>query len=332
MPRSLKKGPFVDEHLRVKVERMNESGDRKVIKTWSRRSTITPDFVGHTFAVHDGRKHVPVYVTEAMVGHKLGEFAPTRTFRFHAGQERQGRAMTRATLRVRPVVAHQGAPGARPRPRPRRRRGARDPAVQPAGRVRRGREAPRLGDRQRRAQRPHRQRRAVRERGVGRRGPDREAVPPACPRPGHPDPQAHEPHHDRGQPLLRRRAAGALRARDRGRHRRGRRAAPSPEPGAGVAASTAAEAHDHDHDHDDEVADELEATTEAMAEAAGVEGADARRRRRRRDRGARRGGGRRRRRDDRGHRRHATRAADADDAATDEDATDESGDSSKGAK
>jgi small subunit ribosomal protein S19 len=91
MPRSLKKGPFVDEHLRVKVERMNQAGDRKVIKTWSRRSTITPDFVGHTFAVHDGRKHVPVYVTEAMVGHKLGEFAPTRTFRFHAGQERQGR-------------------------------------------------------------------------------------------------------------------------------------------------------------------------------------------------------------------------------------------------
>ncbi|MEO6469564.1 MAG: 30S ribosomal protein S19 [Acidimicrobiia bacterium] len=91
MPRSLKKGPFVDEHLRVKVERMNDAGDRKVIKTWSRRSTITPEFVGHTFAVHDGRKHVPVYCTEAMVGHKLGEFAPTRTFRYHAGQEKQGR-------------------------------------------------------------------------------------------------------------------------------------------------------------------------------------------------------------------------------------------------
>ena len=91
MPRSLKKGPFVDEHLRVKVERMNEAGDRKVIKTWSRRSTITPEFVGHTFAVHDGRKHVPVYCTEAMVGHKLGEFAPTRVFRYHAGQERSSR-------------------------------------------------------------------------------------------------------------------------------------------------------------------------------------------------------------------------------------------------
>ena len=91
MPRSLKKGPFVDEHLRVKVERMNAVGDRKVIKTWSRRSTLTPDMVGHTLAVHDGRKHVPVYVTEAMVGHKLGEFAPTRTFRYHAGQEKRGR-------------------------------------------------------------------------------------------------------------------------------------------------------------------------------------------------------------------------------------------------
>ena len=91
MPRSLKKGPFVDDHLRVKVERMNESGDKRVIKTWSRRSTIIPDMVGHTIAVHDGRKHVPIYVTEAMVGHKLGEFALTRTFRFHAGQERAGR-------------------------------------------------------------------------------------------------------------------------------------------------------------------------------------------------------------------------------------------------
>ena len=87
MPRSLKKGPFVDDHLQKKVDAMNASGDRKVIKTWSRRSTITPDMVGHTLAVHDGRKHVPVYVTEAMVGHKLGEFAPTRLFRGHTGQK-----------------------------------------------------------------------------------------------------------------------------------------------------------------------------------------------------------------------------------------------------
>jgi small subunit ribosomal protein S19 len=88
MPRSLKKGPFVDKHLERKVAAMNESGDRKVIKTWSRRSTITPDMVGHTLAVHDGRRHVPVFISEAMVGHKVGEFAPTRTFRLHAGQER----------------------------------------------------------------------------------------------------------------------------------------------------------------------------------------------------------------------------------------------------
>ncbi len=91
MPRSLRKGPFVDEHLAKKVDAMNTSGDKKVIKTWSRRSTITPEMVSHTIAVHDGRKHVPVFVTEAMVGHKLGEFAPTRTFRIHAGQERTAR-------------------------------------------------------------------------------------------------------------------------------------------------------------------------------------------------------------------------------------------------
>ena len=88
MARSLKKGPFVDEHLLKKLDAMNESGDRKPIKTWSRRSTIIPDMVGHTFAVHDGRKHVPVYVTESMVGHKLGEFANTRTFKSHASQEK----------------------------------------------------------------------------------------------------------------------------------------------------------------------------------------------------------------------------------------------------
>jgi small subunit ribosomal protein S19 len=88
MPRSLKKGPFVDDHLNAKVEAMNASGDRKVIKTWSRRSTVTPDMVGHTIAVHDGRKHVPVFISEQMVGHKLGEFAPTRHFRGHAGDQK----------------------------------------------------------------------------------------------------------------------------------------------------------------------------------------------------------------------------------------------------
>ena len=87
MARSLKKGPFADKSLLNKVDAMNEAGDKSVIKTWSRRSTIFPSFVGHTIAVHDGRKHVPVYVTEDMVGHKLGEFAPTRTFKGHAGEK-----------------------------------------------------------------------------------------------------------------------------------------------------------------------------------------------------------------------------------------------------
>jgi len=88
MPRSVKKGPFVDDHLMKKVKKALETGDRKIIKTWSRRSTILPEFVGLTFAVHNGRKFVTVYVTEAMVGHKLGEFAPTRTFRGHAGDKK----------------------------------------------------------------------------------------------------------------------------------------------------------------------------------------------------------------------------------------------------
>ena len=83
MPRSMKKGPFVDEHLLKKVDEQNKRGEKRVIKTWSRRSTLIPDMVGHTLAVHDGRKHVPVYVTESMIGHKLGEFAVTRTFRTH---------------------------------------------------------------------------------------------------------------------------------------------------------------------------------------------------------------------------------------------------------
>ena len=91
MGRSLKKGPFADAHLLNKVRVMNEKGEKRVVKTWSRRSTIFPDMVGHTIAVHDGRKHVPVYITEEMVGHKLGEFAPTRTFRGHAGERSSGR-------------------------------------------------------------------------------------------------------------------------------------------------------------------------------------------------------------------------------------------------
>jgi small subunit ribosomal protein S19 len=83
MPRSLKKGPFVDQHLAKKVTDQNEKSSKNVIKTWSRRSMITPDMIGHTIAVHDGRKHIPVFITENMIGHKLGEFAPTRTFKGH---------------------------------------------------------------------------------------------------------------------------------------------------------------------------------------------------------------------------------------------------------
>jgi len=92
MSRSLKKGFFIDDHLHRKVEAMNSIGDRKVIKTWSRRSTIIPDMVGHTFAVHNGKAFIPVYVSENMVGHKLGEFAATRTFRGHSGKKAAERA------------------------------------------------------------------------------------------------------------------------------------------------------------------------------------------------------------------------------------------------
>ncbi len=83
MSRSIKKGPFVEEKLMARIEAMNESGSKKMVKTWSRTSTVFPEMVGHTIAVHDGRKHVPIFITESMVGHKLGEFAPTRTFRGH---------------------------------------------------------------------------------------------------------------------------------------------------------------------------------------------------------------------------------------------------------
>jgi len=104
MSRSLKKGPFVDTPLLEKIETMNRGGEKKVVKTWSRRSTILPDLVGHTFAVHNGRKFIPVFVTENMVGHKLGEFAPTRTFHGHTGDKK-----------AKPGAAGApGAPGAAP--------------------------------------------------------------------------------------------------------------------------------------------------------------------------------------------------------------------------
>ena len=91
MGRSVKKGPYVQPVLLKRIQQMNETGEKKILKTWSRSSTIFPDFVGHTFAVHDGRKHVPVYVTEDMVGHKLGEFAPTKTFKGHVKDDKKGR-------------------------------------------------------------------------------------------------------------------------------------------------------------------------------------------------------------------------------------------------
>jgi len=107
MARSLKKGPFVDDHLLKKVEAMNSAGDKKVIKTWSRRSTIIPDMVGHTLAVYNGKKFVPVYVTENMVGHKLGEFSPTRQFKGHSSRVEKVAAAT-------PAGPGAGRPGAAP--------------------------------------------------------------------------------------------------------------------------------------------------------------------------------------------------------------------------
>ena len=92
MPRSLKKGPFVDEHLLKKVDALNSKNEKKVIKTWSRRSTVIPEMIGHTIAVHNGKKFIPVFVTENMVGHKLGEFAPTRTFNAHSGDRKAAAA------------------------------------------------------------------------------------------------------------------------------------------------------------------------------------------------------------------------------------------------
>ena len=109
MARSLKKGPFVDDHLLKKVEAMNSAGDKKVIKTWSRRSTIIPDMVGHTLAVYNGKKFVPVYVTENMVGHKLGEFSPTRQFKGHSSRVEKAATATPAG-----PGAGAGKPGAAP--------------------------------------------------------------------------------------------------------------------------------------------------------------------------------------------------------------------------
>ena len=110
MSRSIKKGPFVDDHLSKKVAALNASREKKVVKTWSRRSTIIPDMVGHTIAVHNGRKFIPVYVAENMVGHKLGEFAPTRIFKGHGGKK--------AAEAGAAIAGAPGAPGAAPKPAP----------------------------------------------------------------------------------------------------------------------------------------------------------------------------------------------------------------------
>lgn len=115
MPRSLKKGPFIDDHLMQKVEALNARNEKKVIKTWSRRSTITPDMVGHTVAVHNGKKFIPVYVTEQMVGHKFGEFAPTRSFKGHGVKAALERA---AAAAGGPALGAAGsAPAAAPAPK-----------------------------------------------------------------------------------------------------------------------------------------------------------------------------------------------------------------------
>jgi small subunit ribosomal protein S19 len=114
MPRSLKKGPFIDEPLRLKVEGMNERNEKKVIKTWSRRSTILPEMVGHTIAVHNGKKFIPVYITEQMVGHKLGEFSPTRTFKGHAVKAALERAAAAAGIAPGGAAPAAGAGGAAP--------------------------------------------------------------------------------------------------------------------------------------------------------------------------------------------------------------------------
>ena len=114
MARSTKKGPFVDTHLSVKIELLNTANDKKVVKTWSRRSTIFPEFVGHTIAVHNGKKFVPVYVTENMVGHKLGEFSPTRHFKGHTTKTEKAAAVAAAAKPGAPAAGGAGASGAAP--------------------------------------------------------------------------------------------------------------------------------------------------------------------------------------------------------------------------
>ena len=222
MPRSLKKGPFVDDHLIKKVDGQNDKGTHNVIKTWSRRSMIVPAMIGHTIAVHDGRKHVPVFVTDSMVGHKLGEFAPDA----HVPRAREGRPEgppplggggpdddRRTTRRARgqrwkPATARASARYVRVTPQKARRivdliRGL--PAAEAQAMLRfapqaaseTGRQGARQRRRQRRAQPRPGPDGAGRDRGVRRRGPDAQAVPAARAGPRLPHPQADQPHHRR---------------------------------------------------------------------------------------------------------------------------------------
>ncbi len=244
MPRSLKKGPFVDDHLLKKVDVQNEKNTKQVIKTWSRRSTIIPDFIGHTFAVHDGRKHVPVFVTEAMVGHKLGEFAPTRTFKGHIKDDRKasGDEMTTAlqdTIRPRTAKARFVRVSAS---KARRvidlvrgksvdealdiLRWAPQAASEPVAKV--------IASAAANAQNndgldPST---LVVADDLRRRGPDGQAHPAARAGPRVPNPQAHQPHHrDRREPAAREERAGkrprrACQASKAPQRRRRRRLAP----------------------------------------------------------------------------------------------------------
>ena len=259
MPRSLKKGPFVDDHLLKKVDDLNASNEKRVIKTWSRRSTIIPDMVGHTIAVHDGRKHVPVYITESMVGHKLGEFAPTRTFRFHAGQERReamaldGRRLRHCKTNERPgtrrrrsryvrMSAVQGPRGARPHPRPGRRsapaRSSSSPSATPPSSSASCSTRPSPTPSTTTA-------RSADELFVSAcfadEGPHAQALAAPCPGPGHPHPQAHLPHHGDREPAARRPSSRARRAKQAAEPAAaGRRAAAAARPAAAAASGAGA--------------------------------------------------------------------------------------------
>ena len=242
MGRSTKKGPFVEERLMKRIEAMNTSGSKQMIRTWSRSSTIFPEMVGHTIAVHDGRKHVPVFISEQMVGHKLGEFAPTRTFRGHAG-DRQARVKKGLMAETTPGSPRRRRNGCARRPGrrgsswstsaaaacPRRARCSRSRRGPPRGTSRRccARRSPTP-----RQSRPRR-RRPLRERRVRRRGPDPQALARTRTRSRGPDPQAHLPHHREARAACRRREAGPARRRSR------RRGEPAREAGTQAAGDEA---------------------------------------------------------------------------------------------